>query len=67
MKIFVNKKEKIAPVDCTIKELITIVSMEQNFGIAVAIGSKIIPRTQWDQTKLQEGDNVTIIEATCGG
>ncbi|MDR0790378.1 MAG: sulfur carrier protein ThiS [Bacteroidales bacterium] len=66
MKIFVNKKEKIVPADCSIKELVSI-SMEQNFGIAVAIGSKVIPRSQWEETKLSEGDGVTIIEATCGG
>ena len=67
MKIFVNKKEKIAPVDCTVSELLNIVSISQSFGIAIAIGSKVIPRSLWEETKLKDGDNVTIIEATCGG
>ncbi|MDR1725796.1 MAG: sulfur carrier protein ThiS [Bacteroidales bacterium] len=67
MKIQVNKKDKIVPVDCSIMELISFLQAETNFGLAVAIGSKVIPREQWNKTILKEDDNVTIIEATCGG
>ena len=36
-------------------------------GIAVAIGSSIVPRTQWAETPLEENMNITIIKAVCGG
>ncbi|MDR1006681.1 MAG: sulfur carrier protein ThiS [Bacteroidales bacterium] len=67
MKIFVNKKERIVPVDCSVKELAAILSKDKDFGIAIAIGSKVVSREQWETTMLKEADAVTIIEATCGG
>ncbi len=36
-------------------------------GIAVAIGSDVIPRGRWAQTPLTEGCAVTVIRATRGG
>ncbi|MDR1847012.1 MAG: sulfur carrier protein ThiS [Bacteroidales bacterium] len=67
MKVFVNKKDTIVPMDCSITELLSAVGKQDTFGIAVAIGTKVIQRDKWQETKLQEGDAVTIIEATCGG
>ena len=43
---------------------------EQNLpttGIAVAVNNRMIPRTEWDSYVLNEGDNVLIIKAVCGG
>ena len=43
---------------------------EQNLpttGIAVAVNTRMIPRTEWDSYVLNEGDNVLIIKAVCGG
>ena len=45
-------------------------SQEQNLpttGIAVAINQRMIPRTEWDSYTLNEGDNIIIIKAVCGG
>lgn len=36
-------------------------------GVAVAIENKMIPRTEWEQTLLHDGDNIIIIKAACGG
>ncbi len=45
-------------------------SQEQNLpttGIAVAVNQRMIPRTEWDSYTLNEGDNIIIIKAVCGG
>ena len=36
-------------------------------GVAVAIENKMVPRTLWEQTPLEEGTSVVIIKAACGG
>ena len=45
-------------------------SQEQNLpitGIAIAVNNRMIPRTEWDTYTLNEGDNILIIKAVCGG
>lgn len=36
-------------------------------GVAVAIANKMVPRTEWQNTVLEEGANIVIIKAACGG
>ena len=36
-------------------------------GVAVAIGNKLVARTDWSTTPVEEGDNIVIIKAFCGG
>jgi sulfur carrier protein len=36
-------------------------------GIAVAVGTRVVPRDRWEQTLLTEGCSVTVIRATRGG
>lgn len=38
-----------------------------SIGIAIAVGSKIIPRAQWGDFPIEEGAIITIIRATQGG
>ena len=45
-------------------------SQEQNLpttGIAIAVNQRMVPRTEWDSYVLNEGDNILIIKAVCGG
>ena len=45
-------------------------SQEQNLpgiGIAIAVNNRMIPRAEWDSYALNEGDNILIIKAVCGG
>ncbi len=66
MKIFVNKKECVLKEKCTIEQML-MQTMDSTDGFAVAVGMKVIKRELWSETQLCEGDNVTIIKATCGG
>lgn len=36
-------------------------------GIAVALGTNVVGRSQWVDTPLTEGDVITVIRATRGG
>lgn len=36
-------------------------------GIALAIDNKLVPRTEWAATGIEEGASIVIIKAFCGG
>jgi len=36
-------------------------------GVAVAVGGEVVPRTDWSQTQLSDGDQVEIVAAVQGG
>ena len=65
MRLRVNDKE----VETRATNL-SLFSQEQNLpvtGIAIAVNNRMIPRTEWDSYALNEGDNILIIKAVCGG
>lgn len=65
MKLKVNDKEVE-----TGAATLSLFIQEQNLpttGIAVAVNNRMVPRTEWDSFALNEGDNILIIKAVCGG
>jgi len=65
MKLKVNDKE----VETRATHL-SLFIQEQNLpttGIAVAVNNRMITRAEWDSFALNEGDNILIIKAVCGG
>ena len=65
MKLKVNEKE-VETGATTLSQF----SQEQNLpatGIAIAVNQRMVPRTEWDSYALNEGDNILIIKAVCGG
>ncbi len=65
MQIIVNDK----PTDFqgkTVADLVEQLSLPAN-GVAVAIGMDIIPRGEWAEHQIAEGDKVMIIKAASGG
>lgn len=65
MKLRVNEKE----VETGATHL-SLFIQEQNLpttGIAVAVNNRMITRAEWDSFALNEGDNILIIKAVCGG
>ena len=67
MKVFVNGKEKIVPVGCTIEMLGDIIGIKKENPVAIALGEDVIEKNLWNKTKLKDGDKLTLISATCGG
>lgn len=51
---------------------INLLELSQEFelpsaGVAVAVNQRMIPRTEWKVFTLNDGDNILIIKAVCGG
>lgn len=65
MKIIINGKEQETQA-ASIKELAQSMGLPEK-GIAIAAAGTMIPRTDWDKTPLEEGLNIIIISAACGG
>lgn len=36
-------------------------------GQAVAVNNRVVPKTQWEETFLEEYMKITVIKAVCGG
>lgn len=66
MKLIVNKKPIEIENTINIYQLLELLNVNPSH-CAVAIGNKVIKKTQWSETQLKEADEITIINATCGG
>ncbi|MDR0970953.1 MAG: sulfur carrier protein ThiS [Bacteroidales bacterium] len=67
MKIRVNNREKILPENVSIAKMLEINNLKEKEGIALAINNDIIPKEEWENTILKDGDSIIIINPTCGG
>ena len=64
-KIVVNNEETNVECD-NIMQLAQQLQLPER-GVALAVNNKVVPRSAWEETTLNEGDKVTIIKATFGG
>lgn len=67
MKIKLNNKDKILPDNISLEKLVAILGYNDSSSFAIALNEDVISKDEWEETKLNEGDNVLIIQATCGG
>jgi thiamine biosynthesis protein ThiS len=67
MKVKVNNRDKILPEQTNITRLLEIVSCKDTASVAVAVNEQIIPKAQWQDRIIKEGDSIIIISAVCGG
>lgn len=66
MKITVNRKETEVAENATLDTVIAQQSPAHE-NIATAVNNRVIPRTEWEKTRLNEDDKITIIQAAFGG
>ena len=59
MKIYINQKEIEVQDNISVKELL---DMQQ-----IAIDNKLVPKNEWNDRILTDGNKITIIRATFGG
>ena len=64
MKIYINQKEIEAQDSISIKELL---DMQQISIEGTAIDNKLVPKNEWNDRILTDGNKITIIRATFGG
>lgn len=65
MNIYINNKQTETAAR-SLTELATELNLPER-GVAMAVGTQMVLREQWDDTKLSDGDSVIIIKAACGG
>lgn len=68
MKIKLNGETKILNGARSLDELVsTFLNGKQTKGIAVALNSTIVPKQKWNETILNENDEVEVVHAVQGG
>ena len=65
MDININNK-KTSVVSTNLQELAQEMNLPEK-GVAIAISNQMIPRTEWANTPIAEGEDIVIIKAACGG
>ena len=67
MEIKLNNETKIFPDHCSVQQLIDDVMPEKQKGIAIAVNSSVITKSNWQKHFLKTNDEVLIIKASQGG
>ena len=66
MHIFVNGEHKDCPEALLLAELIAQLGMKGD-RVAVELNREIVPRAQWSDTELHDGDRLEIVHFVGGG
>jgi len=66
MKLFINGEESPFVGVATLAELIDELGMKGD-RVAVELNRQIVPRAQWNDTRLQDGDRLEIVHFVGGG
>ena len=66
MKLFINGEERPFDGVATLAELIDELRMKGD-RVAVELNREIVPRAQWNDTRLQDGDRLEIVHFVGGG
>ena len=66
MLVFINGEQKDFSSEINLTELIQQLDITSK-GLAIAINNAVVPKNDWEQTKLTEQDKITLIKATQGG
>ena len=66
MRLFINGEEKAFTAVGTLPELIDELGMKGD-RVAVELNRQIVPRAQWNDTRLQDGDRLEIVHFVGGG
>ena len=68
MRIFVNDEPReLRDGEATVTALMGDAGLPSLDGVAVAVNDGVVPRSQWTQRALNDGDRVLVIRATQGG
>ena len=66
MQVYINDKALECPENATLREALETNGIETRH-VAVAVDLTVIPRGEWDTTRLKDGSTITIIKAVPGG
>lgn len=66
MIVRINNKETELTDGMTIANLATTEKLPEK-GVAIAVNNEIVPRTKWNEHTINNGDDIIILKAFCGG
>ena len=66
MKIYINQKEIEVQDNISVKELLDMQQIAIE-GTAIAIDNKLVPKNEWNDRILTDGNKITIIRGPFGG
>lgn len=66
MKVFLNNQELCVGPRVTLRDLLAGQSITLN-GTAVAVNNRVIPKEEWPEKFLENGDKVVVVKASYGG
>ena len=67
MKVQVNGEDQELAGSLSVSAFLEEIGMDAPRGVAIAVNDTVVPRSKWEEVRLQEGDTVEIIRATQGG
>ena len=66
--LHVNGDRREIPDGLSVRALLAHVGRDpEQTGVAVALGDRVVRRSEWDRTPVSEGDSVEIVTAAQGG
>ncbi|MEW1676784.1 sulfur carrier protein ThiS [Streptomyces noursei] len=66
VSVSVNGEARRIPAGLTLDQLVATLS-RASAGVAAAVNETVVPRTQWSNTALGDGDRVEVLTAVQGG
>ncbi|WP_033327442.1 sulfur carrier protein ThiS [Streptomyces yerevanensis] len=66
MNVFVNGERQEIAADTALGTLVATLTTAPS-GVAAALNETVVPRAQWPNTSLSEGDRVEVLTAVQGG
>jgi sulfur carrier protein len=69
MKLLVNGETREVPDRLTVADLVAgeAPDLPEGRGVAVAVDAEVVPRSAWDERRLEEGQHVELLAAMQGG
>jgi sulfur carrier protein len=68
MSVWLNGEERDLAPGTTLAAAVEATGAEpQKRGIAVAVDGEVVPRAEWDQIELADGQRIEVVQAVQGG
>lgn len=67
MQVFINDEPKSNEAWANLEDIIISNGLKEAKGIAVAVNNSVVPKKNWSNHQIDEGDKILIIKASAGG
>jgi sulfur carrier protein len=67
VQVTINRESFMLPDTGTLADVLPLIDISRPDGIAIAVNDNVIPKSEWQQYRLQPNDKVFVIRATQGG